>query len=400
MDFKDYIQGKRQGKEAHQLERKAMDDPFLQDAIDGYDSSGGNHLSAIEGLERKIARRGKARKLRPWIWTAAALLLLLIGTQLLRWTNPEKNIGVQVASTKQPAVPPTEKASPEPPADSIAQPEIFAAEAENIPKPEKATQAAVVADAEIQAQVAEAIDIADLAEHKAVVEERESPAKANLADTQKRISGRIVDETSEPIIGASINIKNTAGRGTITDVDGNFALLVPKEEKGTLVASFIGMESTEMPLEEYVGDITLKSSKMALNEVVVAGYGTQKKSTVTGAVTTADIEALSKSDEKSTAAGNIARVNKKALSKADTQDFVFGESQFTAYFQKNYDKKICPAQPLRIVAQFFIDANGHPGNIRIKEISCPEMETEFKRLLLGSPLWTERIRNVKLTMEL
>lgn len=83
MNFKDYIKGQRHGKEANQWERKAMDDPFLQDAIDGYDSVEGDHLSVIEKLEKRVSttRRGISRPL--WIWAAVAVIVLLIGIPLL-----------------------------------------------------------------------------------------------------------------------------------------------------------------------------------------------------------------------------------------------------------------------------------------------------------------------------
>ncbi|MDR1783556.1 MAG: carboxypeptidase-like regulatory domain-containing protein [Dysgonamonadaceae bacterium] len=393
MDFKDYIQGSRHGQEAHKLEREAMSDPFLQDAIDGYDSSTGNPLPAIEDLERKIAKRGKTHKRQAWIWSAAALLLLLIGSQWFLWIRPDNNLNLQVASTEQLAVLPMDEPSPESPADSAAQPEKLSAEMKVVPELqnnenaaatqqtkdsifavaeelENAPRQVAVADA-AQSQPDSGIDIAELQISKVIVEEPKEidPAKINPADNQKHISGRIVDEIGEPVIGASVNIKNT-NNGAITDQNGNFTMVVPKEEQGTLVASFIGMKTTEIPLKESLGDIMLKSDDMALNEVVVIGYGTRKK------------ENLSAS-----------------ASKTQKPESIFGESEFTDYFQKNCDKKICAGQALTIVAEFYIDAAGRPGNIRIKELSCPAMETEFKRLLLGSPLWSERNRNVKLRID-
>ena len=82
MQLKDYIQGNRHGKEANQLERKAMNDPFLQGALDGFDSVAGDHLKVIEQLEEKynkpvITFRNKKRIFI--YWAAAASVLLLIG---------------------------------------------------------------------------------------------------------------------------------------------------------------------------------------------------------------------------------------------------------------------------------------------------------------------------------
>ncbi|HBF96037.1 MAG TPA: hypothetical protein DDW66_07095, partial [Porphyromonadaceae bacterium] len=84
-----------------------------------------------------------------------------------------------------------------------------------------------------------------------------------------------MDEIGEPIIGATVNVKNTH-LGAVTDMDGKFRLTVPKDEKGMLVASFIGMKNVEMPLKEHLGDVVMKSNDMALDEVVVVAFGTQK----------------------------------------------------------------------------------------------------------------------------
>ena len=82
MQLKDYIRGDRRGKEANRLERKAMNDPFLRDALDGFDAVPGDHANTIERLEKKIAHTTVApankRKMFTY-WSAAATILLLIG---------------------------------------------------------------------------------------------------------------------------------------------------------------------------------------------------------------------------------------------------------------------------------------------------------------------------------
>ncbi|MEA5045692.1 MAG: hypothetical protein VB075_14145, partial [Petrimonas sp.] len=98
MDLKDYIQGKRRGKDANRLERKAMNDPFLQDAIDGYDSMPENHFPALEKLEKRFAPQPKHIDKRVWLWAAAAVLVLLIGLPFLLRQPDTKD--VQVASVE------------------------------------------------------------------------------------------------------------------------------------------------------------------------------------------------------------------------------------------------------------------------------------------------------------
>ncbi|WP_316837914.1 TonB-dependent receptor [Pedobacter nutrimenti] len=97
------------------------------------------------------------------------------------------------------------------------------------------------------------------------------------------ISGRVTDGKNSPIPGSSVKVKGTA-KGTVTDKDGHFTLSVP-EGTTTLVVSYMGFETQEVQLNGKKNiNITLKEENNDLNEVVVVGYGTQKKATLTGAV--------------------------------------------------------------------------------------------------------------------
>jgi TonB-linked SusC/RagA family outer membrane protein len=99
---------------------------------------------------------------------------------------------------------------------------------------------------------------------------------------QSNISGTITGTTGEPLIGASVVLKGTSN-GAITDLDGKYALKIPSQS-GTLVVSFVGYESQEVAIGSgSVIDVALAEGS-ALNEVVVVGYGTQKKSQTTGAI--------------------------------------------------------------------------------------------------------------------
>lgn len=102
--------------------------------------------------------------------------------------------------------------------------------------------------------------------------------------TDKTITGRVTDEKGEALPGVNILLKGTQ-QGTISDSEGEFNLRVPDE--GTiLVLSFVGYESQETAIGSRtdLGTIVLKVNEKALEEVVVVGYGTQRKSDVTGAV--------------------------------------------------------------------------------------------------------------------
>jgi TonB-linked SusC/RagA family outer membrane protein len=99
-----------------------------------------------------------------------------------------------------------------------------------------------------------------------------------MAQTQVR--GIVLDEAGEPVIGATILIKGTY-QGTVTDANGNFVLTAPRE--GTLVISYVGFISEEVPVSSNM-QITLISDTEQLDEVVVVGYGTQRKRDVTSSI--------------------------------------------------------------------------------------------------------------------
>ena len=95
------------------------------------------------------------------------------------------------------------------------------------------------------------------------------------------VVGTVTDENGDPVIGASVVEKGNPQSGTITDYDGKFSL---KAAEGTrLVVTYIGMESQEVAARSQM-NIIMKEDRMTLNDVVVIGYGVQKKSVVTAAI--------------------------------------------------------------------------------------------------------------------
>ncbi|MEY4108039.1 MAG: hypothetical protein RL181_2381 [Bacteroidota bacterium] len=100
---------------------------------------------------------------------------------------------------------------------------------------------------------------------------------------QRAITGKVMDEKSEPLIGASILVKGTS-TGTVTDVDGSFELQAPANAT-TLVVSYTGYATKEVALSSASAyTITLESEAIALEDVVVVGYGTQSRKELTGSV--------------------------------------------------------------------------------------------------------------------
>ena len=106
--------------------------------------------------------------------------------------------------------------------------------------------------------------------------------QARTVSSTKNISGVVKDETGEPVIGANVVVKGTTN-GTVTDMNGRYSLEVP--EGGVLQISYIGYNTQEVKVGSGdVVNVSLREDSEALDEVVVIGYGTVKKSDLTGAV--------------------------------------------------------------------------------------------------------------------
>lgn len=108
-------------------------------------------------------------------------------------------------------------------------------------------------------------------------------ASFGVAIAQKTVTGVVTDESKSPLPGVSIVVKGT-NVGTVSDVDGKFSLSVPESAK-TLMFSFIGMKVQELPITAESINVTMVSDVIGLEEVIAVGYGTMRKSDLTGSVT-------------------------------------------------------------------------------------------------------------------
>lgn len=122
----------------------------------------------------------------------------------------------------------------------------------------------------------------------------QSASATGNAVQQQRISitGVVVDNTGEPVIGANVVVENDPSTGTITDLDGKFKLDVPRNAK--LVVSFIGYNTQTVTVKGNNLKITLEEDSQMLGEVEVVAYGVQKKVSVTGAIASVKGDELTK----------------------------------------------------------------------------------------------------------
>lgn len=115
------------------------------------------------------------------------------------------------------------------------------------------------------------------------------PAPAAQAGTHT-VTGEVFDAQGEPLIGASVTVKGVPNSGAVCDIDGRFSI---KAKKGDiLVINYVGFKEQEVRVGDTPIIVTLEENTSVLDEVVVVGYGTQKKATMTGSVAVVDEKAL------------------------------------------------------------------------------------------------------------
>ena len=136
------------------------------------------------------------------------------------------------------------------------------------------------------------------------------PAMALVAQQTIKVSGQVVDQEGEPLIGATVKLKG-AQTGVITDFDGKFTIDAPSN--GTLVVSYVGYKDREIAVRgrAIIEQIQLESDAMMLEQVVVVGYGVQKKADLTGSVSIVNADELkrvSHSNISSMLEGKVAGV--------------------------------------------------------------------------------------------
>ena len=406
MKLLDYIRGLRKGKEAHRLEKESMQDPFLADAMDGYNQVEGNHEQRIEKLRMQVsAHSAKKKNTYAITWSIAACLIIGFGISsyflfLKKSMTDEVFIAEESVSTKlaEPAAPltPAIPATPTVPAtpqkeialattkvktDSTPVSEITARQANKkdmiakIQATSQPQQGVLVATVPVMEEVSE--ETAALQEVVATMDtfESESDKKMKLAKVatilpqNNMIKGRVTDEKGEPLIGASVTYKGT-NIGTITNMNGEFSL-VKKDDKKRLTAEYIGYDPVEIRVDtSRTMLIAMNENKQTLNEVVVVGYGAKK-------------------NKKSTTLGSVVKVEEQA-EKEITPQPVIGKRSYQKYLKENLvrpaDEK-CAQVKGKVVLTFLVNKEGRPFYIKVKESLCESADKEAIRLIQEGPDW-------------
>lgn len=376
MRLSDYIQGLRKGKEAHRLEKESMKDPFLADAIDGYNQVEGNHEQRIEQLRIQIsARSTKKRNTYAIIWSVAACLVIGFGISsyfLFLKETPEPVI--PIIPQKEIALVPTKTKTDSTPISPVStkqadKKDIIAKSRTTISKPPSAPITTMPMEEETSDQTVAATDeevimTTGASDPESVKKMR--IAKMAVIPTNDIIKGKVTDPKGEPLIGASVMYKGT-NIGTVTDVNGEFSLLKKAENK-QLTAQYIGYDPVEVPVDtSRTMLIAMNEDQKGLSEVVVVGYG----------------------------------VNKKA-NKDSTPQPVDGKRKYQKYLKENLvhpTDETCAQVKGKVVLTFLVNRDGRPFHIKVKTSLCESSDKEAIRLVQEGPDWTYGNKQAEVTVK-
>ena len=389
MKLLDYIRGTRKGKEVHRLQKEAMRDPFLADAMDGYDSVGENQEYQIEILRRRIRGKAKGKRNHAVVWSVAASLL--IGVCLSSYFIYQKNrlpedVFMTLEALQRDTVLQVVSQTPQLPLAKSAHPEekgklagtvrgdsvkVFASRERQLSK---------AAPAKMREEIADEVGTSVMADVVEVDSVAAKPVSTALSDVTNKgiakqlsgmvsgikvngVKGRVIDKVGEPIVGATVTVRGT-NNGTVSDVNGNFTL--PMNDGKEITVNYIGYEPVILPADtskEML--IAMNEDSRELDEVVVVGYGTQRKANLTGAAVTVEQLTMPRP--------------------------VIGERAYRRYLKKNLNRptdKECERVKGKVILTFYVNDEGRPIDIKVQGSLCPFVDKEAIRLVQEGPQWT------------
>lgn len=439
MKLLDYIRGARKGKEAHRIEYDAMSDPFLADALDGFDSVEGNHADRIAQMQARVTARATKHKKRSGAWRIAVATIAFIAVISGYFTLMNHESSMVVAGCdncfidiyapedyiERKRLELTLEQEQNPNKDVIATAIVNIENLDEVIKPIERivvylpgnyaqmkrgeTEELRIMESrhrqeqeriqsrdyleEVQEKtvsslpVPAAIVLAEESINKPSIDQSLQGKVAGLSVSegkqgssavlaQRRVSGQIVDdETGEPIVGAVVTVKGSK-KGTVTNLDGYFTLETDSET-AKLIASYIGYDSVEIPDPSQAKIVAMKPSNATLDEIVVVGYGRASKKSMV-------------SSSSIVMAEKVQKIKSKP---------VIGENAYNNYLKENTIRPSsgeCVDRKGKVVLEFTIDSSGRPQNIEIVKSLCSDLDNEAIRLVqLGSD-WTQGTEKVKL----
>lgn len=364
-DIKNYLRGNRKGKAANRLERDALSDPFLFEALEGLTSTAGDPMDGLIRLERQLEERARVspKKRRGWLYAAASLLVLVMCGTLWMMQTQERVLPVDkvILSNNQQIAPPL---GSEP---AVA---LSLANDSSVMKEGGAAPKKTVKVAEVKEEVAltDALPVDELGVRAIDGEQRRALAlKTTVPVATNVVEGVVIDKEGKPIPGVSVVVSGTTV-GVSTDVNGRFSLSLAQPE-AQLTFNFIGMKShgCKVKAGERVR-VEMEEELNELEEVVVTGYQTKMKKAIVGSATTLKVKEVD---------------SLSLYSSEDVFRFNLYLEKALQYPQEDLDKN----NEGTIEVSFELNKKKVPSRIRIKEGFSKASNKEVIRLLSHGPGW-------------
>jgi hypothetical protein len=396
-DFRRYLENQMTDAERNAFERLLQKNPFESEAIEGFERiSGADFEKDLAELTGQVAPKKSSGNIR--FRAAAAVVLLLISTGILWYVQRDQSLIPQVSETKitheeeKENVP--EPAQPRQPTAPVKKnTETVSFEKQDAEKVRMSPAIAASKGEEKNGGIALVSESRELVENIVEIKEEplaakekmpeiENPMAAVLANVQKltvsdsstaqksrifdsnrgkTIRGKVIStDDNQPMPGVTIVQKGTA-HGTITDVAGNFTMQLRHASDSILIASFVGMEEREFRVKKDTELIVrLEPSQLALDEMVVVGYGVSTKEAPT-------TDVIQEASPKIGAASFRKYMDEKAILPVDYTE-----------------KKVIVKVGLKI------DAQGNVVSVENVGQAEPSIFNMARKLILEGPVWNPR----------
>lgn len=423
-----YFKNLLSGRERHALEKDMMRDPFKEDAYEGLSQLGAEEISRdIIELQKNLEKRTRSRKLisLPILrYAAAAVLVLSLGTLVFLVKHSPKETSEFIGQQLEKDTSTNQKSHRSTYYDSLNRNIAYQSIAEKEREEEQTSDAKVgeneaaqpsvinpptelqpvLSEAEFDAKAEETINDEEFYQPGAGAtysDEVLQPAASEKGQTEARkkfsskrsnafstaiipaetntITGRVLSSSDEaPLPGVNILLKGTT-TGTVSDINGNFSIEIPANDSSVLQFAYLGYASEEMKVDN-INDmtVTLYEDLIALDEVVVIGYGTIKKTSVTGSMVSVQAEE---------APETISLIIPPKPSP--------GMKAYKQYIKENTRYENLPEfdKPVTVKLRFRVNESGTISNIVVEKSDDPAFDDEAIRLVQEGPEWLPGIEN-------
>jgi hypothetical protein len=403
--LEDYLDGKLDAKTMNRVEREALEDPFVAEALAGLSASPKRALASLSILQKqlneRIAQQKHLKKQSVITWqrlsigSAAAVLFITVG--IVYWMN-QVNYNKSLHSSKKVDVviaPPKEQdgtlsTQQIPAAIPVPQEEALAAIKKN------KTKAVVPSATMAEDRIASASSIANLQMS------RSSAATAFSAmaapNSTEVVSGQVVDEaTGKPVTGAFVSAKDFNGNLKVVaavDANGQFSFRKDSSIVDTSISvSYVAYNTKVLPISSNQPLIVkLKESTNSLpNDAVIRGYVKRSKETTSGSflVTGKDVKDTPVGHVEQLLQGKVAGLNIQNQKGVPTTHShpVNGWDYYYMYLTNNSKFKAVPRVGKPVELSFTIDTSGQPQNIKVLKGISSEYNKEAIRLIKEGPKW-------------